>query len=128
LLSLRISRRWDYDDGIQGGALRTTDLVVARATHDLRGRWTVSAHAASRRDSFAPRQNGLGAELGFKLSKRVALALGYNLRGIDDSELAIDDRLAKGVTLRLQFSIEAALARWLDPPLAAAQSAGEGPP
>ena len=46
----------------------------------------------------------------------VVLAVGYNPRGMNDNELAIDDRLGKGFTLRLRFSIESALARWLDPP------------
>ena len=44
------------------------------------------------------------------------LAVGYNPRDMSDNELAIDDRLGKGFTLRLRFSIESALARWLDPP------------
>ena len=45
------------------------------------------------------------------------LAVGYNPRGFRDHEIEVDERLKQGPTLRLRFSIEAALARWLDPPM-----------
>ena len=113
--SLRATRRWDRDESLAAGALRTTDLVVVRGVHELGSRWSVSAHAGTLRDSSYATQNGLGAEIGLKLSSKVVLAVGYNPRGMNDSELAIDDRFAKGLTLRLRFSIDSALSRWLDP-------------
>ena len=116
VVSLRASRRWDRDDDVNAGAMRTTNLVVLRGALPVRGRWSLSAHAARRTDRIDAVQTGFGAEIGYKLSDKAVLALGYNPRGVGDSELAVEDKLAKGFTLRLRFSIEAALARWLDPP------------
>ena len=115
-LSLRTTRRWDRDESFNAGALRTTDQIIVRVIRELGKRWSVSAHVGTLRDSALPIQNGYGAELGLKLSSKVVLAVGYNPRDMSDNELAIDDRLGKGFTIRLRFSIESALARWLDPP------------
>jgi hypothetical protein len=115
-LSLRGSHRWDRDEAFQNATLRRTALGVARLSHDQTRRLSVSAHVAARKDSALPFERGYGAEVGLRLSRRVVLAVGYNPRGIDESELEIDDRLSKGLTLRLRFSVDAALARWLDPP------------
>lgn len=126
--SLRGSRRWDRDDAFDAGALRSTDLVIARATVPLYGRWSIGAHVATRRASFAPTETGLGAELAYRLSDKAALAIGLNLRGIDDDELELDDRLRKGFVIRLRFSVDAAAARWLDPPMDAVRAArGDAP-
>ena len=114
-LSLRVSRRLDSDQSFEAGALRGTDLIVARGVREIDSRWSISAHAGTLRDSALATQNGYGAEIGLKLSSKVVLAAGYNPRGMNDSELAIDDQLRKGFTLRLRFSFESALSRWLDP-------------
>lgn len=116
LATLRVSHRRDRDDDLNAGALRSTNLVILRGAVPVQGRWSLSVHAARRTDAIDAAQNGYGAEIGYKLSDKAVLALGYNPRGIDDSELAVEDKLGKGVALRLRFSIEAALARWLDPP------------
>lgn len=113
--SLRLSRRWDRDDDVQAGAMRLTNLAVLRGEWPVRGRWSLSMHVARRTDAIDAVQTGIGAEVGYKLSDKVVLAVGYNPRGVDDSEMALDDRLGKGFTIRLRFSIDAAAARWLDP-------------
>lgn len=128
LWTLRHSRRWDHDEAFDAGALRRTDLSVLRLARSLTGRWSVSLHAAQRRDSVEPARRGFGAEIGYRIGSKAALALGWNPRGVDDDELALDDKLGRGITLRLRFSIEAALARWLDPPMEAVRAARDDPP
>ncbi len=114
---LRGSQRWDRDESFEGGALRRTQMWVVRSSVNIDEHWVLSAHGATRGDSAGPRQSGLGAEVGYNLSRKVALAIGYNPRGFDDGELELDDQLKKGLTLRLRFAIDTALARWLDPPM-----------
>ena len=67
-------------------------------------------------DSALPPQRGYGAALSVRLNHKIVLALGYNPRGVDDGELAGDDRLGKGATLRLHIPTEATLTHWLKQP------------
>ncbi|MEY2892978.1 MAG: hypothetical protein RJA98_2886 [Pseudomonadota bacterium] len=127
-LSLRGSLRFDRDESWQAGATRRSELWVWRGTHMLSTRWSMSLHAASLRDDALGRVPGWGGELGLQLSRKASLALGYNPRGVNDTELALDDRLERGVTLRLRFSIENALAGWLDRPWQGAVHAAAEPP
>ena len=53
------------------------------------------------------------AELSVQMKRKIVLALGYNAKGIDDGELAADDRLGKGFKLRLYIPTEATLKYWL---------------
>jgi hypothetical protein len=53
--------------------------------------------------------------LSVRLNHRIVLAFGYNVKGVDDGELAGDERLAKGVRLRLYIPTESTLAYWLRP-------------
>ncbi len=116
-MSLRWSRRWDYDDlySAQGG--RMTNFGLARWVHGLPGRWSLSTHVAQRNDSLFGVENSYGVELGYKLSSKAVLAFGFNPRGFNDNEIAVDERPRKGWTLRLRFSIDSALSRWLDAPM-----------
>lgn len=115
-LTLRWTRRWDRDEALPQFDPRTTTMTLARWVHELDDRWSVSAHVARRSDPLEGPATGFGAEVGFKLSRKAVLALGYNPRGFNDNELEVDERTKKGLTLRLRFSIDAALGRWLDPP------------
>lgn len=126
--SLRGTRRLERDPDAADLPWRTTNLFVARTTWPVYRRWSASAHVASRRDSAEGARNGLGAELGYRLSEKAALAIGWNLRGFNDSELELDERLKQGLTIRLRFSIDAAAARWLDPSMDAVRAAREAPP
>jgi len=115
-LRLRVSRRWDRDESLLEGTPRTTILTVVHAIQQVAERWKLGLHIARLTDSALPAQRGHGMELSVQLNHRIMLALGYNPKGIDDDELAGDDRLTKGVTLRLYIPVEATLAHWLKPP------------
>ncbi|MBT9526591.1 MAG: hypothetical protein IV105_15145 [Rhizobacter sp.] len=112
---LRAARRYDRDQSFNAGEVRTTTLTLLRPIHQIAERWRLSVHAARLVDSHLPSQTGYGAELSVRMNRRLVLALGYNPRGIDDGELAGDERLGKGVKLRLYIPTEAVLTHWLKP-------------
>ncbi len=121
--ALRLSRRLERDelraDPVSGAdPLRRTDMWIARWTWEQSRvgdrRWSLSGHVAGRSDSIDGKANGYGAEVGYRLSSRATLALGYNPRGWSDNEITVEERPRQGVSLRLRFAIEGALARWLD--------------
>jgi hypothetical protein len=112
-LLLRASRRWDRDESFQAGAQRITDLYVLRPTYQLDRRWRFGFHAAHWKDDALGVQRGYGIELAVQMKRKVVLAFGYNAKGIDDGELAADDRLGKGFKLRLYIPTEATLRYWL---------------
>jgi hypothetical protein len=116
LVSVRLSRRWERQDSRLPPGPRVSDLAMVRWTHELTERWSLSGHAGQRHDDDEGSASTYGAEIGLRVSRRVVLALGYNPRGFKDNELQIDERLRQGFTLRLRFSIEAVLGRWLDAP------------
>jgi hypothetical protein len=89
-------------------------MLLARASVDGADRLSLSGHVAWRRDSIDGLMPGYGAELGWRLSRLVVLAFGYNPRGFADNELTLDELPHQGWTLRLRFTIEGALDRWLD--------------
>ncbi len=112
-LLLRAARRWDRDDSFESAKLRTTNFMMLRPTQQIAERWRLSVHAARLTDSALPATAGYGAELSVQLNHKIVLALGYNFKGIDDGELAGDERLGKGVKLRLYVPTEATLTHWL---------------
>jgi len=115
-VSVRWTHRWEREESRPALDPRNTTMALARWVHELGRRWSVSAHVAQRRDDVDGAATGAGAEIGYALSRRVVLALGYNPRGFDDHELEVDERLDKGLQVRLRLSIDGALARWLDAP------------
>ncbi len=112
---LRAARRYDRDLAFNAGEVRTTTLGLVRPIHQIARRWRLSVHAARLSDSHLPAQTGFGTELSVRMNRRLVLALGYNPRGIDDGELAGEERLSKGVKLRLYIPTEAVLKHWLKP-------------
>ncbi len=112
-LLLRGSRRWDRDESFLGGAQRKTDLYVLRPTQQIARRWHFGVHFAHWKDSAYGVKRGYGAELSVQMNRKIVLALGYNAKGIDDPELAVDDRLGKGFKLRAYIPTEATLKHWL---------------
>lgn len=120
---LRLSRRHERDelriDPASGAvALRRTDVWISRWTWEQSrtgdARWSLSGHVAGREDSLEGRALGYGAEIGYRISSKATVTLGYNPRGWSDNEITVEERPRQGVTVRLRFAIEGALSRWLD--------------
>jgi hypothetical protein len=116
--SARWTRRWDRDEALPSLYPRVTTVTLGRWVHEIGQRWSLSAHWARRADALDGNAVGVGTEIGYQLSRKAVLAFGYNPRGLNDHELEVDERLKRGFTLRLRFSIDAALGRWLDVPSA----------
>jgi len=114
-LLLHGARRWSRDDSYNAGELRTTNLTVLRATQQIAKRWQLAFHGGRYIDNTLPAENLFGTTLSVQLNHRIVLSLGYNFKGVDDGELAGDDRLSKGVTARLYIPTEAILTHWLKP-------------
>ena len=99
-------------------ALRRTDVWISRWTWEQSrtgdARWSLSGHVAGREDSLEGRALGYGAEIGYRISSKATVTLGYNPRGWSDNEITVEERPRQGVTVRLRFAIEGALSRWLD--------------
>lgn len=112
--TLRATTRLDHDQALGAGSPRRTSMLLGRATVDGAGRLSLSAHLARRTDTIDGPASSYGAELGLRLSRLAVLALGFNPRGFADNELAVDEQPRKGWTLRLRFTIEGAIGRWLD--------------
>ncbi len=112
-LLLRGSRRWDRNEGFNAGTENITDLYVLRPTYQIARRWRFGFHYAHWRDDFYGVRQGHGAELSVQMNRKIVLAIGYNAKGIDDGELAADDRLGKGFKLRAYIPTEATLKYWL---------------
>lgn len=114
-LLLRAARRQDRDDAVDAGRQRTTQLTVLRPTQQIAERWRLSLHYAHWKDSLHGVKRGHGMELSVQMNHKIVLALAYNPKGIDDGELAGDERLGKGVQLRAFIPSEAILKHWLKP-------------
>ena len=114
--TVRWTRRWERNELLPEFDPRVTTMALGRWSHELDPRWSLSAHLARRSDDVDGPATGFGAEVGYKISSKAVLAVGYNPRGFNDHELEVDERLHKGFTLRLRFSIDAALSRWFDAP------------
>jgi hypothetical protein len=114
---LRNVHRFDRDEAVQDAALRTSNMLMLRASHRLVERWTLSAHVAQLNDSMYARQTSVGAEISVKVSRKLVLAIGYNPKGFDDDEMAEGEKLDKGFTARAYVPFETTLARWLAPPI-----------
>ena len=112
--SLRVGRRLDYDEVYGRSVPRRTDVAIGRVIVLDAARVSLSAHVAERSDALDGRSFGWGSEVGLRLSRLAVLAVGYNPRGFSDNELTLDERPRQGWTLRLRFSIEGAIGRWLD--------------
>ncbi|MGL4574871.1 MAG: hypothetical protein ACRCV9_08790, partial [Burkholderiaceae bacterium] len=115
-VAARYAVLWAREDGAAGLTSRRSHLLAARLIWPLHRRWDLSIHAAAVRDPILTPKTAFGAELGFRVSSKVVLALGANLRGFADGELEAEDRFRKGSYLRLRFAIEGLIAQWLDAP------------
>jgi hypothetical protein len=121
-LTLRLSRRTERDETrLDGSGLAMPHRTRFWLTRwiweqDREGdqRWSLSAHLAGRSDNLDGPAHAWGAEVGYRISSKVALTAGYNPRGFSDNEITVEERPRQGLTLRLRFTIEGALARWLD--------------
>jgi hypothetical protein len=96
-----------------GGACQ---LLAARVTYDIAERWDVGViGSAQTTGTFDAVNYGVGAEVGYLLTKNLWLAAGYNFLGFEDPDLADGDYSSPGAYMRLRVKFDEGLVQWLQP-------------
>ena len=106
LLSGRLAAKWSVDDS---GGLHTrsaAQLVSLRATRDLNRRWDAGIVASALFGNGGALQQGIGAEIGYLVSRNLWLSAGYNVFGFKDADLAGGDYTNRGAYLRLRYKFD----------------------
>ena len=74
---------------------------------DIGPKWSVGALASVLfSEQGDARQYAFGAEVGYRLTTNLYVALGHNLSGFKDKELAGDEYTARGTFLRLRYKFD----------------------
>lgn len=118
LLNARYAAKQARDRSYGLDSHSVAQLVSVRAVQDLNERWDVGLIASTLFSAGGARQYGLGAEAGYRLAKNLWLALGYNIFGFDDPDLASEETTTQaGLYARIRYKFdETALPRgWLQP-------------
>jgi hypothetical protein len=106
-LSLQYGAKYVIDaiDGIDYKGY--TDLIGAEFRHDLSRHWDVGVFGSVLRSVTAGvRDYSVGASLGYQLMANVWVALGYNLRGLDDRDFNGGNYSARGFYLTLRMKVD----------------------
>ncbi len=91
-------------------------LLAARVTYDIAERWDVGViGSAQTTGAFDAVNFGVGAEVGYLLTKNLWLAGGYNFFGFEDPDLADGDYSNPGAYMRLRVKFDEDLFQWLKP-------------
>ncbi len=84
-----------------------TDLIGVEFRRDVSRDWDVGVFASMLRSVTAGvRDYGMGASLGYQVMTNVWLALGYNLRGLDDRDFNGGSYSARGLFLALRMKVD----------------------
>jgi uncharacterized repeat protein (TIGR01451 family) len=84
-----------------------TDLIGAEIRHDITQRWDIGMFGSMMRSVNAGvRSYGLGASVGFKVVDNMWLAMGYNVRGMDDRDFSDASYRAKGAYITLRMKVD----------------------
>ena len=112
-------------DGIEAPRYSAA-LISGRAIYDVTERFDVGVLAAF---MYSPqghtRQSAYGLELGAIVQTNLRVAVGYNVTGFTDRDMAASDYTAKGVYLRLRFKFDEDLLRSAAPVLAGPRAGGD---
>jgi hypothetical protein len=81
-------------------------LLQGRLLYDITPRWDVGVLASLLAEhGFKNRRYGYGAEVGYLVAENLWVSVGYNVKGIDDKDLATDYS-QRGVYLKLRFKFD----------------------
>jgi hypothetical protein len=95
-------------DAIDGVDYRGyTDLIGVEFRHDLSKDWDVGVFGSVLRSvSAGVRDYNVGASIGYQVMTNVWLALGYNVRGLDDRDFNGSNYSARGLFLTLRMKVD----------------------
>ncbi len=95
----------DNSNGLQSRG--TTQIVGGRAILDVNKRWDVGVAAFTMfGNGSTSRQNAIGGEVGYLVTKNMWASVGYNVLGFTDKDLAGADYTQRGIFLRLRFKFD----------------------
>jgi hypothetical protein len=84
-----------------------TDLVGIEFRHDMSKVWDVGVFGSLLRSvSAGVSDYNFGASIGYQVMTNVWLALGYNVRGLDDRDLNASNYSARGLFLTLRMKVD----------------------
>jgi uncharacterized repeat protein (TIGR01451 family) len=104
-LSGRYAAKWvqDHSNNLPGDT--SARLVGMRISHDINAQWDAGL-IANLLAGGKSLQRGLGAEIGYQVTRNLWLSGGYNLFGFRDADLAGADHTERGAYLRLRFKFD----------------------
>ena len=84
-----------------------TDLIGAEIRHDLTQRWDIGMFGSVMRSLNAGvRDYGMGASVGYKVVDNMWLAVGYNVRGMNDRDFSNASYRARGPFITLRMKVD----------------------
>ena len=84
-----------------------TDLIGAEIRHDLTQRWDIGTFGSLMRSLNAGvRSYGMGASVGYKVVDNMWLAVGYNVRGMNDRDFSNASYRARGPFITLRMKVD----------------------
>lgn len=84
-----------------------TDLIGAEIRHDLTQNWDIGTFGSVMRSlNSGVRSYGYGASVGYKVVDNMWLAMGYNVRGMNDRDFADASYRAQGPYITLRMKVD----------------------
>jgi hypothetical protein len=87
-------------------------LLYGRATWDFTKDWDASVQTGIYLGKGGALQYAVGAEIGYQVVSNLWLSAGYNVRGVNDPDLAGNDYLDPGIYVRARFKFDENLLSW----------------
>ncbi len=84
-----------------------TDLIGTEIRHDLTQDWDIGTFGSMMRSlNSGVRDYGMGASVGYKVVDNMWLAMGYNVRGMNDRDFANASYRARGPYITLRMKVD----------------------
>ena len=84
-----------------------TDLLGAEIRYDLTHDWDIGVFGSMMRSiNSGVRDYGIGASVGYNVMENIWLALGYNVRGLNDRDFTASAYRARGLYLTLRIKVD----------------------
>jgi len=122
-LSVRYAAKVDLDAAGGTTTMSTGQLFTTRAVIDLTKVWDAGVIGNTLiGQSIADRTYGVGFEVGRVIIKNLRAAVGYNILGFSDSELAASNYTTRGFYIDMSFKFDESALGWLAAPAASASA------
>lgn len=109
VISARYAIKLGREDSLGLDSRSVTQLLASRLLYDLDERWDMGLQASRLFTSGGAAQQGLGAELGYRVYTNLWLSMGHNVTGFREVDLADDQNTERGLYMRLRFKFDETL-------------------